>query len=63
MRTLDEQNSQSFSALDRLRRDVKLAVRIASMALDYFVTGGKIRRRYRDKERRGQIYWVDRPDL
>ncbi len=59
MRTLDEQNTQSFSLFARAWRNLKLLWRIASMAADYFRTGGAIRRSYREKERRGEIYYVD----
>ena len=59
MRTLDEQNTQSFSLGARAVRNLKLLLRIASMAIGYFTTGAGIRRRYREKERRGEIYYVD----
>ena len=59
MRTIDEQNSRSFSLRARLMRDLKLLLRIASMAKSYFTTGAAIRRSYREKERRGEIYFVD----
>ncbi len=62
MRTLDEQNTQSFSLLARALRNLKLLWRIATMAADYFRTGGAIRRSYREKERRGEIYYVDEID-
>jgi hypothetical protein len=29
------------------------------MVKSYFTTGAAIRRRYREKERRGEIYYVD----
>ena len=59
MRTLDEQNTRSFSLRERAVRNLKLLLRIASMATSYFTTGATIRRRYREKERRGEIYYVD----
>ena len=59
MRTLDEQNSRTFSLRARIVRDLKLLWRIASMAKAYFRTGAAIRRSYREKERRGEIYYVD----
>ena len=62
MRTLDEQNTESFSIFARAERNLKLLWRIVSMATDYFRTGGAIRRRYRAKQRRGKIYYVDEAD-
>lgn len=59
VRTLDEQNTQSFSPLARTGRNLKLLLRLARMVKAYFTTGATIRRRYRDKERRGEIYYVD----
>ena len=43
----------------RTWRNLKLLWRIATMAADYLRTGGAIRRSYREKERRGKIYYVD----
>lgn len=40
-------------------RDLKLLLRIVSMAKSYFTTGATIRRSYREKERRGETYFVD----
>ena len=59
MRTLDEQNTRSFSLWARARRNVKLLLRIGRMVKGYFTTGATIRRSYREKERRGEIYYVD----
>jgi hypothetical protein len=59
MRTLDEQSSRTFSLWARAVRDFKLLLRIVSMVKSYFTTGAAIRRRYREKERRGEIYYVD----
>ena len=59
MRTLDEQNESSFSLTARVKRDVRLLGKIASMVLAYFTTGRAIRRAYRDKARRGEVYYVD----
>jgi hypothetical protein len=41
------------------RRDLRLLVRIARMLLDYLVAGGRLRRRYRALEARGETFWVD----
>lgn len=59
MRTLDEQNTQSFSLTSRAKRNAKLLLRLARMVKAYFTTGASIRRDYREKERRGEIYYVD----
>lgn len=59
VRTLDEQNTQSFSPLARTKRNAKLLLRLARMVKAYLTTGASIRRRYREKERRGEIYYVD----
>lgn len=59
MRTLDEQTGRSFSLRARLARDAKLLLRILRMVKSYFTTGARIRRHYREKARRGEIYYVD----
>ena len=41
------------------RRDLKLLVQIARMLLGYLVAGGRLRRRYRALEARGETFWVD----
>ena len=61
MRTLDEQNARSNSLRARVKRDLKLVARLFSMLYGYLTTGASIRRRYRDRERRGEIYYVDDP--
>ena len=59
MRTLDEQNTQSFSLTARAQRNAKLLLRLFRMVKAYFTTGASIRRDYREKQRRGEIYFVD----
>ncbi len=59
MRTLDEQKSRDFSFWARTRRNAKLLMRLAKMVKGYFTTGASIRRNYREKERRGETYYVD----
>ena len=59
MRTLDEQNTRAFSLWARAQRNAKLLLRLAKMIKAYFTTGASIRRRYREKERRGETYDVD----
>jgi hypothetical protein len=41
------------------RRDLRLLVQIASMLFGYLVAGGRLRRRYRALEARGETFWVD----
>ncbi len=53
MRTLD---SAPASAL---RRDIALARRIAVMLFQYLFQGGRLRREYRRREARGEVFWVD----
>lgn len=59
MRTLDHEFTTSASRLARLRRDLRVLLRIADMLRGYLHVGGRVRRAYRNKETRGQIYWVD----
>lgn len=59
MRTIDEQIIKGSSFWPRLTRDVRLLLRIAQMLYAYLVIGRTIRRTYRDKEARGEIFWVD----
>jgi len=59
MRTLDEQNTRSFSLWARGQRNAKLLLRLAKMVKAYFTTGASIRRRYRERERRGETYYLD----
>jgi hypothetical protein len=54
MRTLDSSPSES-----KLARDLKLLRRMAGMLYGYFVTGGRLRREYRRRERRGEVLWLD----
>jgi len=54
MRTLDPPRHER-----PWRRDLKLVVQIARMLLGYFVAGGRLRRRYRALEARGETFWLD----
>jgi len=42
-----------------LRRDLALLRRIAGMVFEYLLAGGRLRREYRRKEARGEVFWVD----
>ena len=59
MRTIDDQFTKETSFLQRLLRDVRLLIRIAKMILSYFTEGRRIRKVYRQKEARGETFWVD----
>ena len=54
MHTLDSTRAES-----RLVRDLKLLRRMAAMLFGYFAAGGRLRREYRRRERRGETFWVD----
>ncbi|MDH3675867.1 MAG: hypothetical protein OES12_10260 [Anaerolineae bacterium] len=59
MRTIDEQFSRDTSFWQRLMRDLRLLSRIFQMLYAYLVLGGSVRRKYRAKAARGEIFWVD----
>jgi hypothetical protein len=42
-----------------IRRDLVMLQRIAAMLFQYFVGGGRLRREYRHKEARGEVFWLD----
>jgi len=42
-----------------LRRDLELLWRIASMVVQYWIAGGRLRREYRRREARGEVLWLD----
>lgn len=54
MHTLDSARTEST-----LVRDLRLLGRMAMMLFGYFVIGGRLRRSYREAERRGDVFWVD----
>jgi hypothetical protein len=53
MRTLQARAAAGFA------RDLALLWRMAGMLFQYFVTGGRLRREYRRRESRGEVYWLD----
>ena len=59
MRTIDEQFIKSTSFWQKLGSDIRLLWRIGQMLFAYLVIGHRIRRAYRAKEARGEVYWVD----
>jgi hypothetical protein len=59
MRTIDEQAIKSTSFRQGILRDGRLLLRIAHMLYSYLVGGRRIRRAYRAKESRGEVFLVD----
>lgn len=59
MRTVDKQFTTQTSRGELLRRDGRLLWRMIRMLYAYLVVGGCVRRAYRAKEARGEIYWLD----
>lgn len=59
MRTLDQEFTIRVSRLARFRRDLRVLLRMTGMLWGYFRVGGRVRRAYRTKETRGQVYWID----
>jgi hypothetical protein len=53
VRTLDAETQVGW------KRDLALLRRLTSMLIQYCFAGGRLRREYRRKEARGEIYWVD----
>ena len=63
MRTVDTPTESHPGLLGRVRRDVKLALRLARMTLGYATDGRRIREAYRDAQSSGAVYWVDEPGV
>ena len=59
MRTVDTPSANRGWA--RVRSDARLLLRLFRMVWAYLVTGASIRRAYRERQRRGETYWVDEP--
>jgi hypothetical protein len=54
VRTLDTPNPK-----DGFLRDIALLRRLVAMLFQYWVGGGRLRREYRRRAARGEVYWVD----
>ena len=54
MRTLS-----AAGARRTLRQDLRLLWSIASMVMQYWIAGGRLRRAYRRCEERGEVLWLD----
>jgi hypothetical protein len=60
MRTIQNNSDpDGYSIWKRTRRNVYLLRRMALMIYSYFVVGRRVRRTYREKEARGEIFYVD----
>ena len=60
MRTIQSnQSPDDYSLWARARRDVSLLRRMAFMIYGYLTLGRRVRRIYREKEARGEIFYVD----
>ena len=60
VRTIDKQFVAENSLFQRLQRDGRLLLRIASMMLSYFTIGARTRRLYAAKQGRKEIFLVDK---
>ena len=60
VRTIDRQFVAEDSQFQRLQRDGRLLLRIASMMLSYFTIGAQTRRIYAAKQGRKEIFLVDK---
>ncbi len=60
MRTVEAGPNTQFSSWRRLLRDWRHLRRLASLTVDYFTVGARVRRAYREKIARGEKFWLDR---
>ncbi len=60
MRTVEARPPTQFSFWRSLLRDWRHLRRLGSMTVDYFTTGARVRRAYREKIARGEKVWLDR---
>lgn len=58
MRTIEDAAAVE-TAWARAVRDLRLLRRLARLVWSYSFRGALIRRRYRQKERRGEVFYVD----
>ena len=59
MRTIDGKFTTSTSIWSRVWRDARLLVRLGKQIIQYWTVGFRIRRSYRKKEARGEVFWLD----
>lgn len=58
MRTIEEEGAPG-SRWARVARDLRVLRRLLRLVGGYFVTGARVRRRYRQRQRRGEVFFVD----
>ena len=58
MRTIDDARTAG-SRLGQVIRDLRVLRRMVRLVWAYFLTGAFVRRRYRQKQRRGEVFFVD----
>ncbi len=58
MRTIEEAVAAG-SRRAQLVRDLRVLRRLLRLLWSYFLTGAQVRRRYRAKQRRGELFFVD----
>ena len=58
MRTIDDTGAGG-SRWAQVMRDLRVLRRILSLVWAYFGSGALVRRRYRQKQRRGEVFFVD----
>jgi hypothetical protein len=58
MRTIEDAGAAE-SRWARLARDLRVQRRMLRLVWAYFFTGTLVRRRYRQKQRRGEVFFVD----
>ncbi len=59
MHTLDNRAGESGGFLNKLRRDLRLLASIARMLLQYFTEGRRVRNKYRQQARLGEVLWLN----
>ena len=59
MRTIDQNSVSNVRFLAAMARNGRLLLRLASMVLDCWTVGRRVRRSYRDRESKGDMYWLD----
>ena len=58
MRTIEDAAAVG-SCRAQVGRDLRVLRRILRLVWAYFLTGALVRRRYRQKQRRGEVFFVD----
>ena len=59
LHTTDNEGTTDHGLIAIVRRDVRVAWRMARMLVSYVFVGGRIRRAVREAARRGDVYYVD----